>query len=127
MKFLPILSLALSFAAGAGSAIWAQRPTIRVQQALHNPEAIVMAVSATNEGDIFHLKGDVEIRTDSILLRADEANYNHATGEIDAHGDVKVTPTSPLISRGVSQLGIKKRSEIFVAVKVFEHIQTGGH
>jgi lipopolysaccharide assembly outer membrane protein LptD (OstA) len=107
MRFLPVLFLALSFAVGAGSGIRAEKPTIRVQQALHNPEAIVIAVSATHEGDTFHLKGDVEIRTDTILLKADEASYNHATGEIDAHGDVKVMPTSPLIPRDLSQFGIK--------------------
>jgi lipopolysaccharide assembly outer membrane protein LptD (OstA) len=107
MRFPPVLFPALCFAVGAGSAIWAEKPTIRVQQDLHNPEAIVIAVSAAHEGDIFHLKGDVEIRTDTLLLKADEATYNHATGEIDAHGDVKLKPTSPLIPRGLSQFGIK--------------------
>jgi len=82
-------------------------PQIRIQQALHNPEAILRAVSTTHEGDVFHLKGAVEIRTDTILLKADEASYNHETGEIDAHGDVKVTPVSPLMPRGLSQFGIR--------------------
>ena len=54
-----------------------------------------------------HLKGSVEIRVAGFILRADEADYNEKTGEIDAHGDVKVTPTSPLIQRGQSQFGIK--------------------
>jgi lipopolysaccharide assembly outer membrane protein LptD (OstA) len=49
----------------------------------------------------------VEIRTDTILLKADEASYNHETGEIDAHGDVKVTPVSPWMPHGLSQFGIK--------------------
>jgi lipopolysaccharide assembly outer membrane protein LptD (OstA) len=82
-------------------------PQIRIQQALHNPEAILMAVSTTHEGDVFHLKGAVEIRTDTILLKADEASYNHETGEIDAHGDVKITPVSPLMPHELSQFGIK--------------------
>jgi lipopolysaccharide assembly outer membrane protein LptD (OstA) len=82
-------------------------PKIRVQQFLHQPEAILAAVSMTQEGDVFHLKGAVEIRTDTVLLKADEASYNHETGEIEAHGDVKVTPTSLLNSRGQSQFGIK--------------------
>ena len=54
-----------------------------------------------------HLKGSVEIRVAGFILRADEADYNEKTGEIDAHGDVKVTPTSTLIPRGQSQFGIK--------------------
>ncbi len=82
-------------------------PKIRVQQVLHKPEAIIAAVITTQEGDVFHLKGAVEIRTDTVLLKADEASYNHETGEIEAHGDVKVTPTSLLNSRGQSQFGIK--------------------
>jgi lipopolysaccharide assembly outer membrane protein LptD (OstA) len=82
-------------------------PKVRIQQALHNPEAIVVALSATDEGEIYHLKGAVELRTDTLLLRADEADYNHETGEINAHGDVKVTPASPLITSGLSQFGVK--------------------
>jgi lipopolysaccharide assembly outer membrane protein LptD (OstA) len=85
----------------------AQIRTVRVQQALHNPEAIVAAVSATHDGEIFNLKGEVEIRTDTILLRADEATYNHATGEIEAHGDIKVTPKGMLVTSGLSQFGVK--------------------
>ena len=54
-----------------------------------------------------HLKGSVEIRVAGFTLRADEADYNEKTGEIEAHGDVRVTPTSPLIPRGQSQFGIK--------------------
>jgi lipopolysaccharide assembly outer membrane protein LptD (OstA) len=62
---------------------------VRVQQAWHNPEAAVAAVSATHEGQIFHLKRAVEIRTNTIVLRADEATHNHTTGEIEAHGDIE--------------------------------------
>jgi lipopolysaccharide assembly outer membrane protein LptD (OstA) len=80
---------------------------IRAEQTLHHPEAILTAVSAIHEGEVFHLKGAVEIRTDTILLKADEANYNHATGEIEATGGVTVSLTSPLIPHGLSQFGIK--------------------
>jgi lipopolysaccharide assembly outer membrane protein LptD (OstA) len=85
----------------------ADLPTVRVRRVLYKPEAILTAVSATQEGDVFHLKGAVEIRTDSILLKADEADYNHETGEIEARGNVKVTPASLLNTRGSSQFGIK--------------------
>jgi hypothetical protein len=79
----------------SGLEIRVAEPLFRVQQPLHNPEAIVIAVSVTHVGDIFSLKGDVEIKTDTIVLKADEAS------------DVKVTPTSPLIPRGLPQFGIK--------------------
>ncbi len=54
-----------------------------------------------------HMKGSVEIKTAGFTLHADEADYNEKTGEIDAHGDVKVMPTSRPILRGQSQFGIK--------------------
>jgi lipopolysaccharide assembly outer membrane protein LptD (OstA) len=84
-----------------------QTRVLRMQQALHNPEAIVAAVNSTHDGEIFHLMGEVEIRTDTIFLRADEATYNHATGEIEAHGDIKVTPRGMLVTRGMTQFGVK--------------------
>ena len=85
----------------------AQFRGLRVEQALHNPEATVAAVSVAHEGEIFHLKGAVEIRTDTIVLRADEATCNHATGEIEAHGDIKVKPGAVLVTPGPSQFGVK--------------------
>ena len=45
---------------------------------------------------IVHLKGQVEIRADGFILRADEADYNENTGEVEARGTVKVTPYPPL-------------------------------
>jgi lipopolysaccharide assembly outer membrane protein LptD (OstA) len=37
-----------------------------------------------------HLSGKVVIETDTIMLRADEADINTETREILAHGDVRV-------------------------------------
>ena len=41
---------------------------------------------------VVHLKGTVEIRTNGFILRADEADYDENTGEVEARGTVKVTP-----------------------------------
>ncbi len=41
-----------------------------------------------------HLKGNVEIRTDTMTLTADEAYYDQATGELTAMGTVRVKPIS---------------------------------
>jgi len=56
---------------------------------------------------VIHLKGDAEIRmpvcfsngkkgalvcTGDTIVRADEAEYHEDTGEIEAHGNVRVTP-----------------------------------
>jgi lipopolysaccharide assembly outer membrane protein LptD (OstA) len=36
------------------------------------------------------LRGDVEIKTELMVLRADEADYHEDTGEIEARGSVRV-------------------------------------
>jgi lipopolysaccharide assembly outer membrane protein LptD (OstA) len=43
---------------------------------------------------LIHLKGNVEIRTDTMTLTANEAYYNQATGEIEALGTVRIKPLS---------------------------------
>ena len=40
--------------------------------------------------DVVQLRGDVQIRTKDMVLRADEAAYNGKTGEIEARGTVHV-------------------------------------
>jgi|KBSMisStaDraftv2_1062788.scaffolds.fasta_scaffold04363_1 lipopolysaccharide assembly outer membrane protein LptD (OstA) len=40
--------------------------------------------------NIIQLKGSVEIRTKDMTLRADEAEYNQDTGEIEARGAVHI-------------------------------------
>jgi len=61
-------------------------------------------------GDVIHLKGQVEIKTPfcmatgkngelvcagHMVLRADEADLHEDTGEIEARGNVRVTPMRP--------------------------------
>jgi lipopolysaccharide assembly outer membrane protein LptD (OstA) len=45
---------------------------------------------------VIHLKGTVEIKTNGFILRADEADYDEKTGEVEARGAVKVTPNPEL-------------------------------
>ena len=40
--------------------------------------------------DVVQLRGNVEIRTKDMVLRADEADYNENTGEIEARGTVRI-------------------------------------
>jgi lipopolysaccharide assembly outer membrane protein LptD (OstA) len=50
-----------------------------------------------SEKRIIQLRGNVEIRTDTIIFTADEANYHEDTGEIEARGNVRVKPVTPLV------------------------------
>jgi lipopolysaccharide assembly outer membrane protein LptD (OstA) len=43
---------------------------------------------------VIHLKGAVEIRTSSTTVLADEAFYHPDTGDIEASGNVRITPVS---------------------------------
>jgi lipopolysaccharide assembly outer membrane protein LptD (OstA) len=60
-----------------------------------------------SSGDLFQLRGNVEINTDSLILRADRADYHWDTGEIEPRGNVHVRPIPFRVSRGLSQFGIK--------------------
>jgi hypothetical protein len=56
------------------------------------------AVSATQNGEIIHLRS-AEIATGAVLVRADSADFNVATGQLQPHG--KVTITFQNVGRGV--------------------------
>jgi len=45
---------------------------------------------------VAHLKGNVEIRANGFILRAEQADYDEVSGEIRASGNVSVTPYPPL-------------------------------
>jgi hypothetical protein len=69
----------------------------------------VVATFAANqitsaEGD-FQLRGNVEINTNSLILRADEAVYHWKTGEIIPRGNVVVKSIESY--RGLNQFGIR--------------------
>jgi hypothetical protein len=42
------------------------------------------------EGPLVHLKGHAEIRTQAVIVRADEADFNQDTLEVEARGDVHI-------------------------------------
>ena len=54
------------------------------------------ASSITSKPKVFRLQGKAEIHTPTMALEADEADYHLDTGEIEAHGNVRVTPAAPL-------------------------------
>ncbi len=56
---------------------------------------------------IVYLKGGVEISLGTHTVTAEEAEYDRNTGEVQAHGNVRVRPIRPEVRRGVSQFGIK--------------------
>jgi lipopolysaccharide assembly outer membrane protein LptD (OstA) len=60
-----------------------------------------------SSGSLFQLRGNVEINTNTLILRADEADYHWDTGEIEARGNVHVKPIPFRVSPGLSQFGIK--------------------
>ena len=62
-----------------------------------NSDPLVPAVSLSalrieQDGPVVHLKGNVEIRRMGLILTADEADYRKDTGEIEAKGNVRVSP-----------------------------------
>jgi len=63
-----------------------------VPQAIAEPPGTFRADVKTVEKLLIRLKGNVEIRTDTMLIQADEAEYTRSTGEIEAHGNVRITP-----------------------------------
>ncbi len=49
------------------------------------------AVSMRSDGAIRHLRGKIQIETNAVLIRADQADYNSQTHEVSASGNVKIT------------------------------------
>jgi hypothetical protein len=41
---------------------------------------------------VVHARGQVEIKVSGVIVRADEADYDEDTGEVEAHGTIKVEP-----------------------------------
>jgi lipopolysaccharide assembly outer membrane protein LptD (OstA) len=88
------------------------RPRVRIQgnsttESVSAPYAIYIAESLRRDGEVIHLKGNVELRTNGILLQAEEVDYHWRTGEISAHGDVQVVPSPTPPDIGTIRYGIK--------------------
>ena len=47
------------------------------------------------DGMVVTLRGDVEVKTDSVIVHADKAVYHNDTGEIEATGNVQITRIAP--------------------------------
>ena len=45
---------------------------------------------------VYRLTGEAEIHTTAMTLTADDAVYHSDTGEIEAHGNVRVRPVAPV-------------------------------
>jgi hypothetical protein len=56
------------------------------------PPATLVADSKNVVDAVVMMKGNVEIRTSSIILKADAAEYHLCTGEIVARGNVLIKP-----------------------------------
>ena len=55
-------------------------------------DEISVTVQATTQvvtGSVLHMKGAVQITTNRHIIRADEADFNIATGDIEARGNVQ--------------------------------------
>lgn len=59
-----------------------------VQRSLSAGEVLVLATYKEMEGDWTHLQGAAELRAEGMILRADEIDYNRATGYTEARGNV---------------------------------------
>ena len=60
------------------------------QTSSHYGDLRLTSLNQERDGAVIHLKGQVTIENDAIRVQADEADYNADTGEIQAHGDVRV-------------------------------------
>ena len=60
------------------------------QTPIRHGEFVVIADQQQRNGAVRHLSGHVTIESDSVILRADDVDYNEGVGEIVAHGDVRV-------------------------------------
>ena len=72
--------------------------------------AIVVTFAATrieSDQNVFRLRGNAEIATNSVIVQAAEANYYWDTGEIDPQGDVRVKPIPYSPASGLRQFGVR--------------------
>lgn len=81
MRLLVATFLALSFTASSfGRA-----------DSLSSGDVHLAAINMRSDGAIRHLSGQVQIETNAVLIRADQADYNSQTHEVNATGNVHIT------------------------------------
>ena len=90
-------SIALAMAFVSVAAIGLVRTAeAQTPQPPKNPPTFVMTGNSfRQEGVVNHARGSVVVKTDALEILADEADFNAATGELEARGHVIVTPTVP--------------------------------
>ncbi len=81
MRFALILLLT----AFAGLGLFAQEPTLPARQ---TGDLEVYANRQEMVGDIRQFRGAVEFRLNNVVLQCEELDYNEASGEVEARGDV---------------------------------------
>lgn len=54
-------------------------------------EVTLSALREVRAGGVIQLRGHVEVRTESVVIRADEADYDPMTGSLEARGHVQIT------------------------------------
>ena len=74
-------------------------------------EVIFLADSQTTEGPWRRLRGQVEVRRDDMILRADELDYNEQTAESEARGNVHFSHTGRKEDVYAARLSYNLRTE----------------
>jgi lipopolysaccharide assembly outer membrane protein LptD (OstA) len=72
----------------------AEHPQVRMLQEQITSLETALKAAPKSGTPIIQLKGNVEIRTDTMILMANEVYYYEDTGEIEARGTVRVKPNS---------------------------------
>ena len=93
MKQTIFLILALACAITMANAGQVNPAAERKYVMMATPEGPNISLTATaiqRQTPKVQLRGNVEIRTKDMILRADEADYDQNTGEIEARGTVRI-------------------------------------
>lgn len=53
------------------------------------------AAQLQSDGSLVHMKGDAEIRTLAVVVRADEVDFNQDSLEVEARGNVRIQLLKP--------------------------------
>jgi len=61
---------------------------LRPAQPVHSEEVTIKAQEQEKIGDIYHLRGDVDVHFRDYELKADHATYNQQTGVVEAEGSL---------------------------------------
>lgn len=80
------------------------------------------ALEQTVEGSVLHLKGAVEIKTSRVVVQADEATFDVASGLIEANGNIRLmkagsrTPPRPVAQVKRMRMDVNKPDLVILMV-----------